>query len=105
MGNGAASEGGQVPDRIHFGVRLPDFLEHVLPRPTPQLQPFNGHGVPARSLPRGEFALPGATDMPTYQTASTPDDEAVGQYLCQVMERGAKARQKLVDQGEGVEAH
>ena len=105
MGNGTAREGGQVPDRLHFGVQFPYFPERGLTGPTPQLQPFHGHGVPVWSLPKGEFTLPGATDMPTYQTASTPDDEAVGQYLFQVMERGAKARQKLVDQGEGVEAY
>ena len=94
MGNGADREVGEVPDGLYFGVRFPEFIERGLPAHTAQLQPFHGHGVPARRLPKGAFTLPGATDMPTYQTASTSDEDAVGQYLQQVMEHGAKDRQK-----------
>ena len=37
VGNGAARGGGEVPYRLHFGVRLMDFLEGGRPGPKAQV--------------------------------------------------------------------
>ena len=53
MGNGAAMEGGEVLDGLHYGVRLPVFPEGGRPGPRAQIRPLHGHGVPVRRLPKG----------------------------------------------------
>ena len=37
VGNGASSEGGDVLDRLHYGVRFPDISERGHPGPEAQL--------------------------------------------------------------------
>ena len=53
VSDGVAREGGEVPDGLHSGVRLLGFPEGGRPRPSAQLRPIHGHGVPARRLHKG----------------------------------------------------
>ena len=53
MRNGAAREGREVPDGLHYGVQLVGFPEGGRPRPRAQLRQVHGNGVPVRRLHKG----------------------------------------------------
>ena len=52
MRNGAAREGGEVPDGLHYGVQLVGFPEGDCPGHRAQLRRLHGNGVPVRRLPK-----------------------------------------------------
>ena len=78
--------------------------------PQTQLQPFYGHRVPARRLPKGALTLAPEKDAPPNQNARTSDKNTGGHNLWQVAEFHAKAgktrrKPQLMDLEGGVEAH
>ena len=92
VGDGAAREGGEVPDGIYFGFQPLDIPEHFRPVLMAQLRPCRGHGVHVWRLPEEEFTLPRATDAPSSQTARTSDKDAGGQNLRRATYCGAESK-------------
>ena len=107
VGNGASSEGGDVLDRLHYGVRFPDISERGHPGPEAQLRPFHGHGVPVRRLSEVTLTLTRVQDAPPTPTPWRSDEDASGHDLRRVAARRTEAGKtgdvpQLVDLGGDV---
>ena len=76
VGNNETGKGGDVPDGLYSGDKLPNISEHGCPELATQLQPLHGPGVSVWRLPEETLKLLWSKDVTPYVSSQTSDEDA-----------------------------